>query len=83
MSVVWRLAQLAFSAPDRLLRLRMNAVVAHFFMRRRAKDLLALEAADDQLAADGGLLFQIPRSKTDAKRPGGERIAHSYPPLHL
>lgn len=79
-SVVWRLAQLAFSAPDRLLRLRLTAVVAHFFMCRCAKDVLALKAADVRLAADGGLSFQITRSKTDAKRPGGERIAHSYPP---
>lgn len=78
-SVAWRLAMLAFSSPDHLLRLRLTAVVSHFVMCRRAKDVLNLTAADVRLSADGGLSFQITRSKTDAKRPGGERIAHTYP----
>lgn len=79
-SIAWRLARLAFSSPDRLLRLRLTAVVSHFFMCRRAKDVLDLKAADVRLSADGGLSFQIARSKTDAKRPGEERIARTYPP---
>lgn len=79
-AAAWRLAQLAYASRDRLVRLRLTAVVSHFFMCRRAQDVLNLRAADVRLSLDGGLSFQITRSKTDAKRPGGERIAHSYPP---
>lgn len=78
--IAWRLAQLAYASPDRVVRLRLTAVVSHFLMGRRAKDVLNLKADDVRLSADGGLSFQITRSKTDAKRPGGERIAHTYPP---
>lgn len=78
-ALAWQLAALAFSSPDPTLRLRLTAVVGHFFMCRRARDIMSLAAADISLMPDGGLSFQIVRSKTDAKRPGGERIAHVYP----
>jgi len=78
--LAWRLAQLAYTSPSASVRLRLTAVVSHFFMCRRAKDVLNLTAADIELTAAGGLSFQILRTKTDAKRPGGERLAHSYPP---
>lgn len=78
-SVSWRLAGLAFSSPDPTLRLRLSAIVANFFMCRRARDILSLTPEDVAFPAEGGLSFQIVRSKTDAKRPGGERLAHLYP----
>lgn len=78
-SVSWRLAGLAFSSPDPTLRLCLSAIVAHFFMCRRARDILSLTPEDVAFPAEGGLSFQIVRSKTDAKRPGGERLAHFYP----
>jgi len=74
------LAQLAYASPSATVRLRLTAVVRHFFMCRRAKDVLALAAADIALTPARGLSFQILRTKTDAKRPGDERRAHSYPP---
>jgi len=77
--VAWRLALLAASSVDPVVRLRLTAVVCHFFMCRRARDVLRLTAADISFPADGGVAFQITRTKTDARKPGGERLAHVYP----
>lgn len=79
-AVAWRLAQLAYLSRDNLIHQRLTAVVCHYSMCRRAKEVLNLKAADVLLSADGGLSSQITRSKTDAKCPGGERLAHTYPP---
>lgn len=78
-STAWRLAVHACLSVDTKLALRLTAVVAHFFMCRRAKDIINLKAADVLFLDDGALSFQIPRTKMDAKRPGGERLAHVFP----
>lgn len=78
-SIAWRLAVHAYHSVDTKLALRLTAVVAHFFMCRRAKDIINLKAADVLFLDDGALSFQIPRTKMDAKRPGGERLAHVFP----
>lgn len=78
-SIAWRLAVHAYHSVDTKLALRLTAVVAHFFMCRRAKDIINLKAADVLFLDDGALSFQIPRTKMDAKRPGGERPAHVFP----
>lgn len=80
-TVAWRLAGLAMTTQSTTIRSRLTAVVAHYFMCRRAKDVLSLKAQDVQMLADGGVSFQICRTKTDAKRPGGERLAHTFPPI--
>lgn len=77
-TIASRLAQLAMTAPSATIRTRLTAVVAHFFMCRRAKDILFLVAQDVQLLPDGGVSFQICGTKTNSKRPGGEREANEH-----
>lgn len=77
-TIASRLAQLAMTAPSATIRTRLTAVVAHFFMCRRAKDVLFLVAQDVQLLPDGGVSFQICGTKTNSKRPGGEREANEH-----
>lgn len=81
--VAWRLARLAMTVPSATIRTRLTAVVAHYFMCRRAKDVLFFVAQDVQMLPDGGVSFQICRTKTDAMRPGGERLAHTFPPINF
>jgi len=77
--VAWQLALLAVLTIDPVVRLRLKAVACHILMCRRANDVLILTAADLSFPAAGGVAFQIPRTNTDARRPGGERLAYVYP----
>eukprot|EP00168_Porphyra_purpurea_P017808 TRINITY_DN6331_c0_g1_i1.p1 TRINITY_DN6331_c0_g1~~TRINITY_DN6331_c0_g1_i1.p1 ORF type:complete len:335 (+),score=48.30 TRINITY_DN6331_c0_g1_i1:2133-3137(+) len=77
--VAWQLTQLAYAATDAVLRLRLTVVVTHYFMCRRAKDVLNLHASDLSISPASAVSFQITRTKTNSKKPGGERLAHIYP----
>jgi len=57
--------------------------VCHFFMCRRAKDVLRLTADEIFFSRGGGVAFLVTRKQTDARKPGGERLAHIYPAINL
>lgn len=78
--VACQLTQLALVTPSATLRLRLTAVVSHFCMCRRARDVPSVRASDIQLLTDGSLSFQVIRTTEDAKKPGGEHLFHTYPP---
>lgn len=77
--VASRLAQLALVTPVATVRLRLTAVVAQKFMCRRSQDVLSLAAADILFLPDAGLSFQVRRTTCDARKPRGERLAHTNP----
>jgi len=78
--LAWRLARRAARAPDHQTFLRLTAVVTQFLWGRRARIVLRLRVGDLRCVASGAVHFQITRSKTDSRRPGGYRLAHVYPP---
>jgi len=78
--LAWRLARRAARAPDHRTFLRFTAVVTQFLWGRRARDALRLRVGDLRCLASGAVHCQNTRSKTDSRRPGGERLAHVYPP---
>lgn len=61
-NVLRRLARLVNTVQSATIRTRLTAVVAHYFIRRQAKDVLLLVARDVQLLPDGGASFQICRN---------------------